>query len=138
IAIYLRAVFQEARQDIFNIIYRKSVVSIEVLHCTLKACSMAVPHFLSRIALPTKDQEFALRSPWYQNSNGFRFAKSRQVEKVAVGPIAVKYVAVSPSGRGARQNRDAVTNVLHQVLPSPCVVSDRCHGKNLIARDALA
>ncbi len=107
--VHARAGFEESRQDVVEVADREGVIGAVVAPQAFGSGAPPVPELARRVALPCEHDEFALRPARDQHRDRFRFAKAREVVKIAVLAEVVEHVVVARAlgGRGQDRNRIA-------------------------------
>ena len=105
---YPLTAFQQAGQNLIDILDGKRVIGAEVLHRALGSGTPAVPGFHFRVAITTKQQVLAVFAARRKHHHGFGFRKPGEIVKITVRPEREIHVAVTRLLRVGRQDSDSV------------------------------
>ena len=110
------AALEQPREDVVDIPDRERIVGCVVGHDAVGTCPCPIPGLAFGVALAAEHQELAVLASRNEHGDCLRFRKSREIEKIAVGPIVVQRIAAANTLARRRQHCDAVSSDrLHQV-----------------------
>ena len=110
-------VLDQTRQNVVEVGNWKSVVGTVQLTGPFQTSAPAVPGLCFVVALTTKQNELALWTIRYQYQHRFRFWKTGQVVKIAIGSVRIINVAVTDAlGRVGLDHDAAMACDIHQAF----------------------
>ena len=120
----VRAVLQEAGQDLVDVVDGKRVVRAVSLAGALEARPRPVHPLLARIPLAAEEQVLAGLAARQEQGHRLRLRKPREIEEVAVRAVGVLDIAVAARHRGGgREDRAAFARVVEEPPAPPGVLA---------------
>ena len=122
VVVNARTPFEQAGQDLIEIIDGIGVIHAERLDRSFRAAAGTIPAFAIRVTLATEQDRFAVRAARNQHQHRVGLGKTSEVQQVGILPVRVMGIAAADAFRRRRKNQDGVVaGHSHQLLAAPRV-----------------